>query len=254
MKKKGFSWFVLVILLAIAYYAIPDLFSSQNLPTSSPAPAVQSATTESAAPGAVPILLSKQTPGEITFQECPPGGDSKAEAYQNELKNRVDTADYYYPVDFQSFLDLTWPKATEATDRDTWSTQDASAISRYEGVPISVEGYLAKASESGKESTNCHKLGNDNLDWHLTVTQNPGEDRSLGIVMEATPRVRPNHSWTLAMLQNIVEGKERIRISGWLFFDPEHPNHLGKYRATLWEIHPITKIEVFRDGKWVELL
>ncbi len=30
-------------------------------------------------------------------------------------------------------------------------------------------------------------------------------------------------------------------------FDPEHRNRLGKYRMTLWETHPITKIEVFRD-------
>lgn len=34
--------------------------------------------------------------------------------------------------------------------------------------------------------------------------------------------------------------------------DPAHKGHLGKLRATLWGIHPITKIEVFRDGKWVE--
>ena len=35
--------------------------------------------------------------------------------------------------------------------------------------------------------------------------------------------------------------------------DPEHRNHLGRYRSTLWEIHPITKIEVFTNGKWVDL-
>ena len=32
-----------------------------------------------------------------------------------------------------------------------------------------------------------------------------------------------------------------------------HRNHLGKYRSTLWEIHPITKIEVFKDNRWVDL-
>jgi hypothetical protein len=36
-------------------------------------------------------------------------------------------------------------------------------------------------------------------------------------------------------------------------FDPEHTNHLGKYRMTLWEIHPITRIEVFQNGAWIEL-
>ena len=44
-----------------------------------------------------------------------------------------------------------------------------------------------------------------------------------------------------------------VRISGWLLLDPEHRNHLGKYRSTLWEIHPITRIEVMKDGSWVDL-
>ncbi len=35
--------------------------------------------------------------------------------------------------------------------------------------------------------------------------------------------------------------------------DPEHHAHLGKYRMTLWEIHPITKIEVFQNGGWLDL-
>jgi hypothetical protein len=36
-------------------------------------------------------------------------------------------------------------------------------------------------------------------------------------------------------------------------FDHQHPDHLGKYRQTLWEIHPITGIEVWRDSGWVDL-
>jgi len=35
--------------------------------------------------------------------------------------------------------------------------------------------------------------------------------------------------------------------------DPDHVNHLGKYRGTLWEVHPITKFEVFQDGQFVDL-
>ena len=38
-----------------------------------------------------------------------------------------------------------------------------------------------------------------------------------------------------------------------LMVDPEHRNHLGKFRSTLWEIHPITKIEVFSNGEWINL-
>ncbi len=34
--------------------------------------------------------------------------------------------------------------------------------------------------------------------------------------------------------------------------DPEHRNHLNKYRSTLWEVHPILKIEVSQNGHWVD--
>jgi hypothetical protein len=32
--------------------------------------------------------------------------------------------------------------------------------------------------------------------------------------------------------------------------DPEHEAHIGHFCSTLWEVHPITKIEVFKDGRW----
>jgi len=35
--------------------------------------------------------------------------------------------------------------------------------------------------------------------------------------------------------------------------DPEHPDQVGKTRKTLWEIHPVLKIEVFSGGQWREL-
>jgi len=36
--------------------------------------------------------------------------------------------------------------------------------------------------------------------------------------------------------------------------DPEHQDMINKgLRSTLWEIHPITQIEVFQGGQWVDL-
>jgi hypothetical protein len=35
--------------------------------------------------------------------------------------------------------------------------------------------------------------------------------------------------------------------------DPDHPNMVGSARGTIWEIHPITKIEVWKSGAWVDL-
>jgi hypothetical protein len=44
-----------------------------------------------------------------------------------------------------------------------------------------------------------------------------------------------------------------VRVRGWLLLDTEHDDHVGVYRGTRWEIHPIVGIEVLREGAWVEL-
>ncbi len=202
-------------------------------------------------PGALPDLATKPTPKEITFKGCPPEGDG-GDTIQNRLKNRVDEGQYI-PVSFDAILSLTWPKTIERRDRADWSSVDIAAIAKYEGIPVTVEGYLAAATETGPESTNCHGTSHAMSDWHVSLVKNPGEDRSKAIVTETTPRVRPNHHWSLDLLDQIIANQERARISGWVFFDPEHPDHLGKYRANLWEIHPIMQIEVYRNGQWITL-
>jgi hypothetical protein len=51
----------------------------------------------------------------------------------------------------------------------------------------------------------------------------------------------------------LVDTNTQVRISGWLLFDLEHVNVVGKQRATAWEIHPITRIEVKQNGQWIDL-
>jgi hypothetical protein len=51
----------------------------------------------------------------------------------------------------------------------------------------------------------------------------------------------------------------KIRITGWMMFDQEHPDQLHVtqqhpiIRGSLWEIHPVTKIEVSSNGQSREL-
>jgi hypothetical protein len=40
---------------------------------------------------------------------------------------------------------------------------------------------------------------------------------------------------------------------GGFFFDEEHLYQVGKYRATAWEILPITAFEYQKDGSWATL-
>ena len=59
--------------------------------------------------------------------------------------------------------------------------------------------------------------------------------------------------WTKDRLLPWIDSPNPVRVSGWLMFDPEHRNQLGTYRSTLWEIHPITKLEVWDGSAWVAL-
>jgi hypothetical protein len=73
-------------------------------------------------------------------------------------------------------------------------------------------------------------------------------------VAEVSPRVRavkPGMNSTKIKL--LVDGKTRVRLSGWLMLDQEHAEQIGKTRGTLWEIHPIIIFEFQKNGQWVAL-
>jgi hypothetical protein len=68
------------------------------------------------------------------------------------------------------------------------------------------------------------------------------------------PRVRQDHpKWTATNLSAWVNSNSPVRIRGWTLLDPEHGAQVGQFRSTLWEIHPITMIEVSTDGLWVNV-
>lgn len=205
------------------------------------------------APGALPEMSAKPKPAEINFQGCPGEGDNPRQAELNRLKNRVDEGEYV-PVDFDAVVHLAWPKSVERLPRDKWPAADEASVERYEGVPVAVEGYLAGARQEGPESPNCHGDDAQFRDFHIWLVKNASDDRSRSIVVEVTPRVRANHpNWRTDVLGQIVKKDLRVRVSGWLMLDPEHPDQVGKTRGTIWEIHPIMQIEVNQAGQWTPL-
>jgi hypothetical protein len=203
-------------------------------------------------PGALPDMPVKPTPQQITFEGCPPEGDGGDPAL-NLLKNRVDEGDYV-PVTFDAIVQLTWPTTIERRDRKNWPAAETAEVARYEGIPIVVEGYLYNTRLSGPETPNCHGAEAAQRDWHIWMVKNPGDDRTGSIVAETTPRVRAQHpGWTVQKMNEAENDGLPVRISGWLFFDPEHPDQIGKTRGTIWEIHPVMKIELLVGGEWVLL-
>lgn len=200
----------------------------------------------------LPDMANKPRPLLRSFNGCPPEGDG-GDPDLNRLKNRVDDGQYI-SVPFEAVEQLEWPKAIERRRRADWPAGDAESVSRYEGLPLSLEGYLANAREEGPESPNCHGADASFRDFHIWLTKTAGEDRAQSIVVEMTPPIRAQHMhWTTTLLGHLVRDKDRVRVSGWLMLDPEHPDQVGKTRGTIWEIHPIMKFEVDQNGKWIAL-
>ncbi len=232
------------------------------------------ATTTPTPPGLATVVdpsWDKGTPEEITFTHsshtCGPDGVGDTET--NHLKNRVDEPTAYHEVAFEAIANL--PKPHVKTKRSEWKQPDrmtaATDITPFEGVALSVVGFIVnrvKVQTGGTgEGTNCNFTQTEEVDWHIPLVAQAHDPEKLSIVVETTPRVRLNHpKWTVDALKDWVNGDAPVRISGWLMFDPDHPpmmfdpshpNLPKKYRQTLWEIHPITKIEVWKSGGWVDL-
>jgi Bacterial SH3 domain len=175
---------------------------------------------------------------------CGPTGDAKNARAQalNNNKNRTDM-----PGD-SDYVEIGWNDlAGLPSEREN----------DFVGAPVRVVGFLShtiNVENTGKgESTNCHLRDDTEVDWHIYLTNSPAQAISQAIIVETTPRTRPQHRWTTDMLAPVVDSQTQVRISGWLMYDSEHVGEIGTHRATVWEVHPITRIEVQQNGEWVDL-
>ena len=186
------------------------------------------------------------------FDGCPVEGDGGDRAL-NRLKNRGDARNAR-DASFDSVLTLPIPRAIGGGYRSRWPRQVASAVAVTERRAVRVEAYVARATLSGPESTNCHGDAAAYRDFHIWLTAAPTSDRTRSVIAEMTPRMRARHTgWDLTRLRDVSRRRERVRVAGWLLLDQEHPEQIGRTRGTIWEIHPVSSFEVFRGGRWVSL-
>lgn len=198
-------------------------------------------------------------PPSGTFDNCPVTGEGThgappRDADLNTLKNR-STQEDPHPYQVAELLDkLPKPSDDELRKpRNEWTHDDRAVVLPYEQSEAQIVGYLYDAKAEGPEQPNCGAPVPDG-DYHIWLMDDASQDRSESAVVEVTPRWRDvNPAWEVAELKSIARDKERVRITGWLLFDQEHPEQLDKTRGTLWELHPITKIEIYKGGSWQEL-
>jgi hypothetical protein len=108
----------------------------------------------------------------------------------------------------------------------------------------------------GIEAADCYSYRE--RDVHLHIAPRPDAPRTEWVVAEVTPRARRlalerGGDWSAEELRRVLVGRH-CRFEGWLLFDREHadesehtaPGSHGNWRATAWELHPVTSMEVLK--------
>jgi hypothetical protein len=180
---------------------------------------------------------------------CRPQGDNpKPELIALDLeKNRANPPN---PADIDSDVTLA-SILSPGTDIDRFDATKAATIA----------GIVVRVKEGSKETCNCHASQAIDQDAHIELALSDSATPTQRVVVEVTPRIRKRmkdagNDWSTATLQGRggadgIVGKW-VRITGWLFFDDIHvkiaentnPGGPHNVRATCWEIHPITALQV----------
>lgn len=112
---------------------------------------------------------------------------------------------------------------------------------------------MAAVYPGGVETANCHAQNVALRDTHIELVRSLADTLPAHrLIVELTPHTRPMIGLgDTASLRRLLLGK-RVRVQGWLLFDDEHqqqsentaPEAPDNWRATAWEIHPVTGIAV----------
>jgi hypothetical protein len=207
----------------------------------------------------IPVCAgASNTPNSAVFHDAttgascgPAGGAGAPDPDLDRLKNRIAPVS---ATENHSVAELRNLPEHPKQPRALWSASDRATFGRYEGTPIHIVGYLVGVRPEGPEATNCGATDREGVDFHTWLVDSADQDKTFSAVVEVAPRWRQaNPAWTVAALNALVEQGAQVRISGWPLYDQEHQPEVGKSRSTLWEIHPITSIEVATNGGWVDL-
>jgi hypothetical protein len=175
---------------------------------------------------------------------CPSAGIALTSNARNlhRLKNRItfpEAPDFDSRVTLETLLQ-------PGDDRNRWSTNRASRI----------QGEVIDVAYARPEATNCfHPCRRD---IHIHIARGKGSRKNEQVVLEVTPNLRDwansqGMDWSEETLHAQLVG-HWVEFEGWLYFDVGHaeesenvaPQNPENWRATAWEIHPVTKMRVVR--------
>lgn len=160
----------------------------------------------------------------------------------NELKNR-----YHAPTARDVDSSVTLARVLDPGDDETRFDEHRGAL---------VEGVVDAVKVGGVETVNCKARDPKYRDTHIELSLRMRAAETERVVVEITPRWRSAMAahgvdWSTEALRSRLVGHV-VRFRGWLLYDAEHQNEAENtspgnprdWRATAWEIHPVTSLEV----------
>jgi hypothetical protein len=163
----------------------------------------------------------------------------------NRLKNR-----YLLPGDSDVDRQVTLAKLLEPGEDTTRFDQNRAAT---------VTGFVVDIKLGGVSTANFGARAPDERDTNIELALNRNATANQRVLAVVTPRLRAQVKakgldWSTAALrepQTGIKGK-RVQVTGWLLFNFMHansaentnPGNRNNWRATAWEIHPVTGIQV----------
>lgn len=189
--------------------------------------------------------LRAEALGQPVYDGCPMQGNAKSRRVEqlDRMKNR-DTEPTREQIDpaitLQAIL-------APGEDEHRWKDSEGATV----------EGYVAEVKPGGVETVNCGARNLADRDTHIVIAIDPAHAAAdEDVIVEVTPRWRGRMAahgvdWSTHTLEHELR-KHWVRVSGWMFWDAEHwaqsehtaPGRAGDWRATAWEIHPVTRIDV----------
>jgi len=166
----------------------------------------------------------------------PKGAVSAKNKAQNLLKNRDDGPK---DSDIDGAVTLT-ELLKKSNDKKFQPTQG-----------VEVMGYVVSVSPGGTaESCNCARKDLQDIHIDVVLKKSDAANKRKHFIVEITPRFQATLG-NLKAVRSQIKGKW-VKFTGWLFYDSIHadaaentaPHHKGNWRATVWEVHPVSKFEI----------
>lgn len=198
-----------------------------------------------------PAPAGSNTPVNVPALACTPelaGGD----VILNALKDRTTQVPAPIPASIDQIADYPAPSVLTGLARARWSLGDAQLARQHENTGVQAEGYVVGEDSRPFQPWNCNGPWSDTRIW---IAASPAGSRLSAVIAVFTPAWKQaNSGWSEAELQRLARERAHVRVTGHMLYADDDAVELLLDRRTLWEIHPVTRLEVESGGGWSEIV